>query len=96
MTVYAIVHIDVHNDAEYAEYAKRAGPAVAQYGGEFLARGGATVSKEGTARARNVIVKFPDMETAEKFYHGPEYQEALSYALKDGVSDREYMFVEGV
>lgn len=96
MPAYAIVHIDVHNDEEYAKYAALAGPAVAKYGGEFLARGGQTSAKEGTARARNVIVKFPDMATAEKFYHGPEYQEALSFALAEGVSDREYMLVEGL
>lgn len=96
MPVYAIVHVDVHDDEAYASYAKLAGPAVTKYGGEFLARGGATISKEGDARARNVIVRFSDMETAEKFYHGPEYQEALSHALAEGVSTREYMFVEGV
>lgn len=94
MAVYAIVHVDVHDDAEYAKYAALAGPAVVKYGGEFLARGGETVAMEGRARARNVIVRFKDMDTAKTFYNSPEYQEALSYALP--VSDREYMFVEGV
>ena len=94
MAVYAVVHVDVNDDDEYAKYAKLAGPAVAKYGGEFLARGGKTVSKEGAARSRNVIVKFPDWETAEAFYHGPEYQEALSFGIP--AADREYMFVEGV
>ena len=45
-------------------------------------------------RARNVIIRFGDMETAKKFYHSPEYQEALSYGLP--AADREYTFVEGV
>ncbi len=96
MAVYAIVHVDVQNGDEYAKYAALAGPAVAQYGGEFLARGGETSVKEGKGRARNVIIRFDDMETAEKFYHGPEYQEALGFALAEGVSEREYLFVEGV
>lgn len=96
MTVYAIVQIDVHNADEYAKYAAIAGPAVEQYGGKFLARGGETVVREGSSRARNVIVEFPDMETAQRFYDGPEYQEALSYALAEGVSTREYKFVEGL
>lgn len=94
MTVYAVVQIDVHDADEYAKYAALAGPAVAKYGGEFLARGGAVEVMEGTTRSRNVIIRFPDMETAKRFYHGPEYQEALSYALP--VSDRDYKFVEGL
>ncbi len=91
-----MVHIDVHNDEEYAKYAALAGPAVAKYGGEFLARGGKSVTKEGPARARNVIIQFKDLETATAFYEGPEYQEALAFALADGVSTREYSIVEGL
>lgn len=94
MTVYAIVHVDTRDADEYAKYAELAGPAVTQYGGTFLARGGETIVMEGKSRARNVIIQFPDMETAQAFYKGPEYQKALSYALP--VSDRDYMFVEGV
>jgi uncharacterized protein (DUF1330 family) len=94
MAVYAMVHIDVNNAEKYAKYAELAGPAVAKYGGTFLARGGECVHMEGEGRARNVIIRFDDMETAKKFYHSPEYQEALSYGLP--AADREYTFVEGV
>ena len=94
MPAYAIVQVDVHDAEEYAKYAELAGPAVAKYGGEFLARGGAVEVMEGTTRARNVLIRFADMETAKAFYHSPEYQEALSFARP--VSDRDYKFVEGV
>lgn len=94
MATYAIVQVDVTDADEYGKYAALASPAVAKYGGEFLARGGAVEVLEGTSRARCVIIKFPDMETAKRFYHGPEYQEALSYALP--VSTRDYKFVEGL
>ena len=94
MTVYAMVHIDVNDAEEYAKYAAIAGPAVAKFGGTFLARGGDCIHMEGEGRARNVIIRFDDMETAKKFYHSPEYQEALSYGIP--AADREYTFVEGV
>jgi len=94
MSVYAIVQVDVHDADEYAKYAELAGPAVAQYGGTFLARGGAVEVMEGVTRDRCVIVQFDDMEAAKTFYHSPEYQKALSFALP--VSDRDYKFVEGV
>lgn len=91
---YAIVQIDVHDGDEYAKYAALAGPAVAKYGGEFLARGGEYVVLEGESRSRNVLLRFPDMETARRFYDSPEYQEALAFALP--VSTRDYKIVEGV
>ena len=94
MAVFAMVHIDVHDPEAYAKYAALAGPAVAKYGGEFLARGGECLQMEGTGRARNVIIRFADWDTAKAFYNGPEYQEALSYGLP--AAAREYTFVEGV
>ncbi len=94
MTVYAMVHIDVKDAEAYAKYAALAGPAVAKYGGEFLARGGACQQMEGQGRARNVIIRFKDMQTALAFYNGPEYQAALEYGLP--AAEREYTFVEGV
>lgn len=94
MAVYAMVHIDVNDADEYAKYAALAGPAVAKYGGEFLARGGECYHMEGAGRSRNVIIRFKDMATAKAFYNGPEYQEALSFGLP--AADREYTFVEGI
>ncbi len=93
MVAYAMVHIDVTDADEYAKYAALAGPAVEKYQGEFLARGGECFHMEGKGRARNVIIRFKDMETAKAFYHSPEYQEALSYGLP--AAEREYTFVEG-
>ncbi len=94
MAVYAMVHIDVTDAEEYAKYAAIAGPAVAQYGGEFLARGGECLHMEGTGRARNVIIRFADWATAKAFYASDEYQRALSHGLP--AAKREYTFVEGV
>jgi len=94
MATYAVVQVDVKDAEAYAKYAELAGPAVVKYGGEFLARGGQVEVMEGTTKARCVIIRFADMQTAKAFYHGPEYQEALSFALP--ASERDYKFVEGV
>jgi len=93
MAVYTMAHIDVQDEETYAKYAALAGPAVAKFGGVFLARGGDTVVMEGTSRARNVIIRWVDMDTAKAFYNSPEYQEALKYGLP--AADRDYLFVEG-
>ncbi len=94
MTAYWITRVNVTDEAEYGKYAKLAGPALAKYDGRFIARGGRTVTLEGTEYTRNVIVEFPSIEAAETCYNSPEYQEALTFA-KDS-SDRLVCVVEGV
>ena len=91
---YWIAHVHVLDEAAYGEYARRAGPAIAAHGGEFLARGGAHVQLEGTDRARNVLARFPSLAAAEACYRSPAYQEALGLAV--GASERDLVIVEGV
>ncbi|RMF41431.1 MAG: DUF1330 domain-containing protein [Alphaproteobacteria bacterium] len=91
---YWIAHVTVTDEAEYGEYARLAGPAIAAHGGEFLARGGRTVALEGAVRPRNVVARFPSVEAAEACYNSPEYQAALEHAR--GAAEREVMIVEGV
>ncbi|NBX07255.1 MAG: DUF1330 domain-containing protein [Proteobacteria bacterium] len=69
-------------------------PQLKTYGGRYLARGGAHESTEGSDYPRNVIVEWPDMETAQKAYHSPEYAYAKD-VLGDG-ADRLFVIVEGL
>ena len=94
MTAYSVVRIDVKDPEEYAKYAEIATRAIQKYGGEFLARGGEYHHLEGTSRGRNVIIRWPDADTAKKFYYSDLYQEALSYGVP--ASTRDYIIVEGV
>lgn len=87
-----IAHVTVTDEKAYAKYAALAGPAIAKHGGEFIARAARYVQLEGKERPRNVVAKFPDLETAVACYHSPEYQEALSHAK--GASERELLVVE--
>lgn len=94
MPAYWIARVTVTDEAAYAEYARRAGPAIEAHGGEFLARGGRFEALEGEARPRNVIVRFPSIEAAEDCYASPAYQEAVGFA--QGASEREIVVVEGI
>ena len=93
MTAYWIVRVTVTDDAKYAEYVKRSGPALEQFGGRFLARGGTCVTKEGREHARNVIVEFPSYEDAIACYDSADYQAAMSYQTEAAV--RDLCIVEG-
>ncbi len=87
-----ISHVIVTDPDSYAEYAKRATGAIADFGGQFLVRGGTYVQKEGRDFPRNVVARFPSLEAAEACYHSPAYQEALEFARD--ASERQLSIVE--
>jgi len=87
-----IAHVNVTNAEAYGKYAELAGPAIADHGGEFIARGGRYVQLEGADRPRNVVARFPSVEAAEACYRSAAYQAALDHAR--GASERELVIVE--
>lgn len=93
MAAYWIAHVEVSDPDAYGEYAKLATAAIAAHGGEFLARATRTIWLEGRERERNVIVRFPSVEDAERCYNSADYQEALKFAL--AASERDLCIIEG-
>ncbi len=92
MAALWIAHVTVTDAEAYGKYAKLAGPVIAEFGGEFVARGGRYVQLEGVERKRNVVARFPSVEAAENCYHSEGYQEALTHAR--GASERDLVIVE--
>jgi len=94
MAVYMIAEIKV-NDPEGFEAYREAVPAtIAQYGGKYLVRGGTVAPLEGDWASRIVVLEFPDLETAQRWYKSPEYS-----AIKGGrtsASDGRMVLVEGI
>lgn len=93
MTAYWIARITIHDTEGYDRYRELAGPAIEGQGGKFLSRGGRHQTLEGLDRPRNVLVEFPDFETAIHCYNSPEYQEALSHALP--AAERDVVIIDG-
>ena len=87
-----IAHVTVTDAEAYGRYAELAGPAIAQHGGSFLARGARFVQLEGNERPRNVVARFPTLEAAVECYNSAEYQAALDHAR--GASERDLMVIE--
>ena len=92
MSALWIAHVHVTDAEAYGKYAKLAGPAIADHGGQFLARGGRYVTLEGAERARHVVAKFPSVEAAEACYNSAAYQAALDHARN--ASERDLIIVE--
>lgn len=94
MAGYVIAEVDVHDPALFEEYRKLVPGTIAQYGGKYLVRGGATESKEGGWNPKRVVVlEFPSADQARKWYHSPEYAPALAMRLKAAKS--KMVIVEG-
>ena len=95
MPAYVIIETDIHDPEQYERYKAASPAAVAGGGGRFLARGGELAVLEGDwDPARIVVLEFPDLETAKRWYESPGYQEAKQ--LRDGAANLRMVAVEGV
>ncbi len=96
MAAYFIVDIKEITDPQaYAQYREGVGPTIQQYGGKFLARGGAYETIEGDWQSqRLVILEFADVEQFKRWYNSPEYSELLKQRHKASTS--RAVVVQGV
>jgi len=95
MAAYVIGEVDVMDPAAYEDYRKRVGAVVAQYGGRFIARGGKVEALEGGwSPKRLVLLEFPSMEQALKWYRSPEYAPLIK--LRQKASRGKLVALEGM
>ena len=94
MSAYVIAEIEVTDPAGYEDYRKQVLPVVTKYGGRFVVRGGKVESKEGGwAPKRIVVVEFPSLAQAQKWYDSPEYAPLVK--LRQKASKGKLIIVEG-
>jgi uncharacterized protein (DUF1330 family) len=96
MTAYVISEVEVLDDKLIETYRTLAEATIKQYGGRYIVRGGDVELIEGERNAarRFVIVEFPTMEAARRWYGSLEYAEALK--VRAGALTRTLVFVEGL
>jgi len=88
MSAYLIADITVTDPERYEDYKKLAPPAIAAYGGKYVARGGKSEKLEGSWDPnRIVILEFESTEKAKQFIDSPEYKEARELRHKTATSN---------
>ena len=93
-SAYIIANIDVTNPVQYEEYKRLSTIAMKTHGAEVCIRGGMVEVLEGDWNpARFVMLKFPSVEAAHKFYDSPEYQAAKQ--AREGAANMQMIIVEG-
>jgi uncharacterized protein (DUF1330 family) len=91
---WVTVYRSISDPQKLAAYAKLAPPAIAPFGGKYLARATASAAYEAGLKERIVISEFPSVEKAIAAHESPAYQAALK-ALGDGAV-RDLRIVEGL
>jgi uncharacterized protein (DUF1330 family) len=97
LAAYIVAEIgEIHDQKLYDRYRAQTPGCIAKFGGRFLIRGGQVEAAEGQWKpARLVVIEFPDMATAKRFYASPEYREILPLRLNASRGGK-VIFVEGV
>jgi uncharacterized protein (DUF1330 family) len=95
MSAYIIGDLTVTDLPTMEEYRKLVPATLAKYGGRFLVRGGAHQTVEGDWKPnRLVVLEFPTMEQARRWYDSEEYREPKAMRLRAGRANM--IMVEGV
>jgi uncharacterized protein (DUF1330 family) len=94
MAAYVIGEIEVTDPSAYDEYRRQVLATIEKFGGRFAVRGGAVEPLEGGwAPKRVVVVEFPTLEQARKWYRSPEYAPLIK--LRQKASRGKLVLVEG-
>jgi uncharacterized protein (DUF1330 family) len=94
MAAYVIGEIEVTDSTAYDEYRKQVLATIEKFGGRFAVRGGVVEPLEGGwVPRRLVVVEFPTLEQARKWYHSPDYAPLIK--LRQKASRGKLVLVEG-
>jgi uncharacterized protein (DUF1330 family) len=95
MSAYIIVDIDIHDGAGLEEYRNQVPATIAKYGGRFIVRGGKFETLEGQWHPKRLVVlEFPSVEQAKRWYDSEEYRPLKAMRFK--ASKSNLVLVEGV
>jgi uncharacterized protein (DUF1330 family) len=95
MPAYVIADVTVTDLPAMEEYRKQVPATLAKYGGRFLVRGGAHQAVEGDWKpARLVVIEFPSLADARRWYDSEEYRAPKALRMRAGRTS--VVIVDGV
>jgi len=93
MAGYVIANVVWKDSESLALYKRLMPPTVAKFGGRFLVCGGATEVLEGEWSPALLVIEFPTVEQARRWYTSEEYRPALE--IRQRAAENELLIVEG-
>jgi uncharacterized protein (DUF1330 family) len=95
MSAYFIVDVDVTDPAGFDEYRQLVPATIQQYGGRYIVRGGIAETLEGDWQPKRVVVlEFPSLEQARRWYNSEAYRGPKALRFKTATS--KMILVEGI
>ena len=94
MPAYFVAELETTNPAGMEAYRAAVPATLAQYGGRFVVRGGASELVEGGPEPKRIVIlEFADRAAIKRWYDSPEYQKILPGRLNN--STGRAFIVEG-
>jgi uncharacterized protein (DUF1330 family) len=94
MAAYLIAFIEIRDPERYREYTLHTPRVIAAFGGRMIVRNGERVVLEGPADPRRVVVvEFPTLADATRFYASPEYTAVRR--LREGAGEAQIIAIDG-
>jgi uncharacterized protein (DUF1330 family) len=95
MPAYVIANVNVQDAATFEEYRKQVPATIVKHGGRYIVRGGRVERVEGSWNpTRLVVLEFPSMEQARRWYDSEEYREPKALRMTCAMTD--VVFADGV
>jgi uncharacterized protein (DUF1330 family) len=95
VSAYIIADVLVKDPVEYENYKRQTPSSIARYGGRFVVRGGRAESLEGDWQPNRIVVlEFPSLDQAKKWWACEEYAPVKAIRLRTASS--RLIVVEGV
>jgi len=95
MAAYFIIDIKVHDEPTYHLYIDKVKPIIEQYGGRYLARGGAISSFTGQWNPERIIlIEFPSAADVKRCLASDAYKAIAP--LRERSTSSQAIVVEGI
>jgi uncharacterized protein (DUF1330 family) len=95
MPAYVLAEIEITNPEGYKGYTAVVAETIQKYGGRFLARGGPALPLEGEwPERRRVLLEFPSVDAARKWWDSPEYSKPKE--MRRANSKGRLILLEGI
>jgi len=91
---YVIAEVDVTDPATFQQYGAKVPGTLAPFNGHYVIRGGKTLSLEGDAPKRFVVIAFDSFDKAKAWEDSPAYEEIKPIRHKSAKS--RVFIAEGV
>jgi uncharacterized protein (DUF1330 family) len=93
MSAYYLVDVrEIKDAAKMEEYKARVAPVVEKFGGRYLVIGGPFEVVEGSYQpVFPVMIQFPSLEDAHRWYNSEEYRELKQLRLAETVGNAVFM-----